>query len=607
GGGSRDPSEAGSGDPESVTLERYPSMAAQDEVEVGVEFPLEVSLSADQPPEGERAGVVGSDKETVTIKVPWDDEWVIKVNLLATGFKVKQGTSATSAFVLRREGESGRAAFYLIPDEIDGERVERTIYASLWHGQNYIARISRKVTVISTALAGKSRLNSERKATATDRAAEGSDRASGGGGAVGVGNANVAPRSVNRPVPFSAPPAVGAPPPPPPPKSEVRRALSTAPQPIELAPDGPDLTFHYFKAERAGDFNVIVGGRVLQISSQTVRANYKSEELAALLKSYYEDFAQMGARDINAAGQARAPRSEEARAKMRDLGKRLYEQFAPQEFKNAFLAVSRRLGDSFKTIQIITDDPTLPWELMLVPDGEGVERGFLGVEFSVGRWHDGHGAVRFQPPRLFTHETLVMIAPRYEAGAIEGPQDEARALESFYGYRREPGQKATFEQLAKEFPRGIVHFAGHGMVVTATGAFPRYLIRLEDGDLDLRDWRGRITDQSTHNPLVFFNACSVGQAHGVVSFVDGWAPTFLETGASGYIGALWPVGDRSAAEFSKQFYAALQQRLTRRDTSSPAEILKETRRSFADNGDPTYMAYVFYGNPTLTISLQPDK
>ena len=70
----------------------------------------------------------------------------------------------------------------------------------------------------------------------------------------------------------------------------------------------------------------------------------------------------------------------------------------------------------------------------------------------------------------------------------------------------------------------------------------------------------------------FFNACDVGQAKQTGNFVEGSGPAALSEGASGYIGALWPVNDQVAAKFSVRFYQLLQEQMQH----GPADEVKRS-------------------------------
>lgn len=110
------------------------------------------------------------------------------------------------------------------------------------------------------------------------------------------------------------------------------------------------------------------------------------------------------------------------------------------------------------------------------------------------------------------------------------------------------------------------------------------------------------SQSSGQHPLIFFNACEVGQSYQIANFVEGWAPALLESGASGYIGGLWPIGDKGAAEFAINFYTNLEKGLQQGPVKI-AEALRKTRRLFCETGDPTFLSYTYFGNPNLQLRL----
>jgi len=292
------------------------------------------------------------------------------------------------------------------------------------------------------------------------------------------------------------------------------------------------------------------------------------------------------------------------------FGRELYAQFAPTCFKEAFWTLVDTLGPQFRTIEIYTDDPSFPWELMrpVRPDNTG-ERDFLGLEFAIGRWHiNESGPVLKRPSQSEVFKSIAVIAPHY-AGAqqLPGQSDEIKALSKVRGYSHIVGNLASSQALFKSPPQGIVHFAGHGVVHTEGATKEAYAILLEDGEMDLEMWQGIVSLTPQTHPLFFFNACDVGKAQDVLHFVNGWGPAVLRSGASGYIGALWAVDDTVAARFAARYYESFGQALTR-GIANPAQILMRTRKSvYEAKGDPTALAYIFYGDSNLGLKLLRPK
>jgi hypothetical protein len=85
--------------------------------------------------------------------------------------------------------------------------------------------------------------------------------------------------------------------------------------------------------------------------------------------------------------------------------------------------------------------------------------------------------------------------------------------------------------------------------------------------------------------------------------VSGFAWTFLVLGASVVIAPLWSVRDEEAYKVATAFY----ERAMEGGTSVPlAEIVRDIRRlayGGATQGEDTYAAYCFYGDPSAVAKL----
>lgn len=168
----------------------------------------------------------------------------------------------------------------------------------------------------------------------------------------------------------------------------------------------------------------------------------------------------------------------------------------------------------------------------------------MGLRLRIGRWHINRTAgVLSSPDQARAVGELIVVAPDYgSAQPLPAVADELRALARFARFRQPPARYDALRELFGSAADGIIHFAGHGRV-DADGPIARYSIRLQDGDLDLRDWHGLFRDHPGH-PFVFFDACDIGQADRVAEFVEGWArmQALLDTGK-----AAWQRADDRAA------------------------------------------------------------
>jgi CHAT domain-containing protein len=178
--------------------------------------------------------------------------------------------------------------------------------------------------------------------------------------------------------------------------------------------------------------------------------------------------------------------------------------------------------------------------------------------------------------------------------------DELKALSAFPEFAAVGGDYESVRILATHLPDGIIHFAGHGATRSQDGV-PQFFILLQDQGLAPSTWQALENGRPGTHPLFFFNACDVGQVQEFMNEVEGWAPALLDSGASGYIGALWPISDQFAAKFASRFYKILAEQLIQ-GQADIAGLLAATRLSiYQETHDPTALAYVLYGDPELLL------
>lgn len=558
----------------STTVDRYPTMECPSEVAVDQQFALQISLTKNliTPEVGVESGKTTKDKQ-LSLNLPDNSNqrsWKMDVVLSASDFLFSKGTN-TSTILLDRDNDSSPAIFYLRPKSIQGPHLLSKVYATFWYEGVFLARVFRDIAILSPS--DKKELAKHKPA---QESASGSNAAEQSHQTLATAGGLTAAKASKEKVPL-----------------------------IEMNFDleKPDLTVFVFNNE------MIIDSPYLQPASYPY---YEAEDLSRWLDLQYTQFARLAARGLLVQKHRKSTTTstkEQASLAMRGFGRELYQKCAPSAFKEVFWKLFDKLGPRFKTIQIFSDNPILPWELMrpVRNDGTG-EREFLGVEFTIGRWHLSKSISQLdRPPQIMPVEKIIVVAPRYEKDRnLAGQKTEIRSLEGYDGFTRLPGQLGSLKRLFENLPKAIIHFAGHGGIESTNQNINEYAIQLEDGILNLTTWKGMINSQNENHPFFFLNACDVGQAQRTANFVNGWAPAALEAGASGYIGALWSIGDSGAAEFAAQFYKALYAGL-RNGNTSVASVLTETRRFFLQNSDPTFLAYIYYGDPHLKLATHYEK
>ncbi|RDJ05081.1 CHAT domain-containing protein [Rhizobium grahamii] len=277
-------------------------------------------------------------------------------------------------------------------------------------------------------------------------------------------------------------------------------------------------------------------------------------------------------------------------AALRGAGKELFDA-SPAVFQEAFWELMTG-GKPLVTIAIVSEEPFIPWELM-VPNGgpDDVDKDTpLGVDYTVGRWIFKAKAAR----RSMTISDSRVFAPKYSGRLVLGMAEaEADAVIKVF-----PGKiisPVSFDQIADEMLGGpsLIHFVCHGKDDTANGQF----ILLDDDqkltDTNLRGISGLAAAFKTKAPIVFLNACEVGRGNPSLVGPRGFAAQFIKLGAQAVIAPLWSVDDKIAHEIALEFYDQVKKQPGRR----LAEIFKDIRGRAYKSGRDSYAAYCFFGDP----------
>ncbi len=303
--------------------------------------------------------------------------------------------------------------------------------------------------------------------------------------------------------------------------------------------------------------------------------------------------------------------------RLRGLGSQLALQVLPPEL----LDYLRGHLDDIDELAVITSGETdIPWELVHVRDpdaGEDPEgRGFLGRTGLV-RWVYNTAHPTDLSVRTGRGHYLI---PEYADPALvlEQAQLEPTYLQPFGATAIDPPDAAGIARLLTSGEVDLLHFAGHGFSNDADEP-PVREMALADYRLDtpsvtgvdrsriafsLEDLRRSLPDSpplrfSEPGPLVFLNACRIGQAPSTRSEVGGFAETFLRGGAGAFVGCLWSVGDQPAREFVAAFYSALDagHTITRATLAG--------RTAAREAGDISWLAYTVYAHPDARLADRP--
>jgi Protein kinase domain/CHAT domain len=275
-----------------------------------------------------------------------------------------------------------------------------------------------------------------------------------------------------------------------------------------------------------------------------------------------------------------------ARNRLRALGTELWADVVPEAIRRQFWAQRDRI----RLFTVATDMDTVPWELVYPVDLEN-EDGFLVEQFPVVRRVYGQGRVRTL--RLDSGAGFI-VPPRAPANAL----DEVNAVRGILPANvADRGVEAGLSQVLSllDAMPSVLHFAGHNAFSEEAGS----VISLEGGPLrpdDLAYARQKRAFAAV-SPLVFLNGCRTAGEVAGFSQMNGWAEKFMGAGAGAFIGSLWAVRSSSARVFAEEFYREL---VTWKQPLGTAS-LRARQAIAADGGDPTWLAYTVYGNPSAAV------
>lgn len=286
------------------------------------------------------------------------------------------------------------------------------------------------------------------------------------------------------------------------------------------------------------------------------------------------------------------------RANLRGVGLELFEA-APDIFKAAIWAL-RDKRIKINSVNVVTDDPYLPWELMVPVRGKSSDEYPLGVTYAVGRCTT---SAYTSAPRKIPLSSSLVFAPNYPepgpddgrpAPLAEGAAEAKFVLQCVPGSLIMPAIFDGVEAALQRQPASLLHFVCHG---ASNGTATHHLLCEDATPLRYTQIRGsKKIEQfcSANQPLVFLNACEVGRVALALNGSGGFASAFIAAGAAAVIAPLWSVDDSVAHMVAQEFYETAMA-----DRQRPfADILRKIRRKAVDGtANDTFAAYCFYGDP----------
>lgn len=241
------------------------------------------------------------------------------------------------------------------------------------------------------------------------------------------------------------------------------------------------------------------------------------------------------------------------------------------------------------TISVLSEEPFIPWELM-IPVAKGTDPvDCLGVTYSMGRWITGD----FRSPSQSIPMTSAFIVAPEESGLESAPKEASFLKQALPGsIQLKPVTYDQLDEKLKTSQHDVVHFICHG----ENADLPILKLDQEEevDSSEILALKGFLAAFRRH-PFVFLNACEVGQPVRSLAGLGGFASSFLDLGASAVVAPLWSVDDPVAAKVCRQFY---NDALTGKKFG---EAMKKIRAQAFSLGVDTFASYCYYGDPSASV------
>ncbi len=348
----------------------------------------------------------------------------------------------------------------------------------------------------------------------------------------------------------------------------------------------PDLTLLIFEHETQGQPAITMRLSALDPALGLNLKPFGPIKLRMNPLEYFQHFFQ----DIEGLRIETANEQAIAARKLALKGAGLYQDLLPEDLRVLLWS----LRDRIRTVQVLSDEPWIPWELLKLQgqeNGRVVEGPFMCEAFAMTRWFPGIG----RRPELRLKQMAVVVPT--DSGLAQAQHERAYLLSLAGAQRQVKEVPATYLEVVDALSLGEYdgwHFTGHGQFAAPDPN--RSAIVLEGGQrLCAEDINGVVRNCGLARPLVFLNACQTGREALSLTGVGGWARRFVEAGAAGFIGSLWSVYDQAACQFAQTFYDHLLAGKT------IGQATQEARAATQPLNDPTWLAYTVFADPLATV------
>lgn len=281
---------------------------------------------------------------------------------------------------------------------------------------------------------------------------------------------------------------------------------------------------------------------------------------------------------------------EVATERLGALGADLFSTLFPADLRVLLWGLQERIT----SVLIQSDEAWVPWEicrLVTERDGRFVEGPFFCEAFEVTRWVPGEaliGQLTMEEVGLIVPPDSGLLQAANEAAMVHGLASDTRSVVDI------PPNYLDVRKAFSDAVYDAVHFVGHGAFPDPSNPSKAEISLSGNHKLRPTDLAGAAANLGLKRPLVFFNACQAGRGAIALTGVGGWATAMVRAGVGAFVGTHWEVTDTLAATFAERFYQAL-------DAGLSIGAATRDARLAIKGGDPTWLAYTVFAEPTVTL------
>lgn len=286
---------------------------------------------------------------------------------------------------------------------------------------------------------------------------------------------------------------------------------------------------------------------------------------------------------------------------LKTMGRQLWDDCLPPAFRGLY--GEKREQWHNKTLMIVSDEPYLPWEMVLPYDKAWEDEDPWCLTFQLTRWlrRDAQGNGNEGPPGALPWQTLAALAPADSALPYAGTEVAyLKTLSESHALTFVEPLPLTWESTLDFFEGGAynwVHLVGHGKH-WQVNHLSEAIFLVEGGEgVAPQELNGQKIKAhfSATRPGVVFNICEGGRSGWSLSGHSGWANHFISYGAGFYLAPAWKVSDRLAYQFMETLYAELEKQ------KPVGEAVRSARRTIREAQNPAWLAYCVYAHPNALV------